>query len=104
MYVCSPTNSMTTCRPASVLLLIYAFLGHVYSLPSTQCFIIIIIMNLLRTHNDKVVQLRDLYTQSQSCTIIRFINANVRLNITLLFRNLNGELIKQTLKINILIL
>ena len=23
VYICSPTNSMTTCRPASVLLLIY---------------------------------------------------------------------------------
>ena len=25
VYICSPTNSMTTCRPSSVLLLIYAF-------------------------------------------------------------------------------
>ena len=24
MYICSPTNTMTTCRPASVLVLIYA--------------------------------------------------------------------------------
>ena len=48
-----------------------------------------IIMNFLRTHHDKVVHLIDLYTQWQSDTIIRFINADVRLKIKLLFRNLN---------------
>ena len=35
-------------------------------------------MNLLRTHNDKVVQLQDLYTQLQSGTITRFIHTMIK--------------------------
>ena len=34
-------------------------------------------MNLFRTHNDKVVQLQDLYTQLQSGTVKRFVILNI---------------------------
>ena len=43
-----------------------------------------------------MVLLRDLYTQSQSGTIIRFINANVILKITILLGNLNGKQLFRT--------